>query len=429
MHPMSSSHRVLVVGAGAAGLWAAERAARAQAQAGFAVDVVVLEKTGRTGTKVLASGGTHCNLTTTLEPDEAVKLFGSAAERFLLPAFWNLSPRALRARFHELGVETVEAPLEKVFPKSGKARDVRDALDRAAQAAGVRFEFDVHVAGVEREGESWRVRAEDGREFGAERLILCPGGQSYPKSGTTGDGYGWCRSLGLRLVEPVPALVPLVSSESWPAELAGVSPQDVEVRLLSSAGKVVARRRRPVVFTHRGLSGPGAMDVSEAVARYRAEGSLGAPPRVALDLMPDIERDELRDLLIEGAGARGAPRVSRLLPVPVAKSLRARIAVQAGLPEADPRAGELGKGTRHGLVEALKGLFVSVSDTEGWHKAEVTAGGVDLRQIDPDTYRVRGLPGLYIIGELLDLQGPIGGLNFQAAWAAAELAGADAGGV
>ena len=373
---MASSHRVLVVGAGAAGLWAAERAARAQAEAGLPVAVQVLEKTGRVGTKVLASGGTHCNLTTTLEPDEAVKLFGAAAERFLLPAFWNLPPLALRERFHELGVQTVEAPLEKVFPKSGKARDVRDALERAALEAGVRFEFDVRVVGVEREGEGWRVAAEDGREFGAERVILCPGGQSYPKSGTTGDGYGWCRELGLKLVDPVPALAPLVSPENWPAQLAGVAPQDTEVRLLNTAGKVVARRRRPVVFTHRGLSGPGAMDVSEAVARYRAEGSVGAPPRVALDLMPDIGRDELRDLLIAGAGAPGAPRVSRVLPVPVAKSLRARIAVQAGLAEPDPRAGELGKGMRHGLVEALKGLFVPVSQTEGWHKAEVTAGGV-----------------------------------------------------
>jgi predicted flavoprotein YhiN len=145
-----SRHRVLVVGAGAAGLWAAERAARTQAEVGGEVNVTVLEKTGRTGTKLLASGGTHCNLTTTLEPDETAKLFGRVAERFLPPAFWNLPPLLLREHFHALGVETVEATLETALPKSNKARDVRDALERAARAAGVRFEFDVRVTAAPR---------------------------------------------------------------------------------------------------------------------------------------------------------------------------------------------------------------------------------------------------------------------------------------
>ncbi|MEM7516286.1 MAG: FAD-dependent oxidoreductase, partial [Planctomycetota bacterium] len=124
---MSETHQLVVVGAGAAGLWAAARAAELGVN-----DVVVLEKTSRSGTKILASGGTHCNVTTTLPSEEAARLFGDKGARFLRTAFRELPPLALRERFHDLGVPTVDAPLEKVFPASGKAKDVRDALERWA---------------------------------------------------------------------------------------------------------------------------------------------------------------------------------------------------------------------------------------------------------------------------------------------------------
>lgn len=410
---------ILVVGAGAAGLWAAREAASTGER------VVLLEKTPRTGTKVLASGGTRCNLTTTLEPEEAAALFGSEGERFLRGAFWNLPPSEVRRRFEEWGVPTREAPLEKVFPASDRARDVRDALEREALAAGVELRLDAPVAGLERIGDLWEVRLAEGGLVRAQKVLLCTGGQSYPKSGTTGDGYAWLRRLRLPLVEPVPALVPLISNEDWPADLAGIAPQQVDARLVSARGRTLRRRARPVVFSHRGLSGPGAMDLSEPVARAAARGA-GEVLGVHLDLVPGLDRAELRELLVGAAGEKGAPRLSRVVPVELPKRLLSRVALQAGDQEANPRCAGMTKALRHAWVEALKEFRVPVVDTEGYEKAEVTAGGLDLKAVQPETLEVRGRPGLYVFGELLDLQGPIGGLNFQAAFATAELAAGDA---
>ena len=410
---------LLVVGAGAAGLWAAARAAELGAR------VLLLEKTPRTGTKVLASGGTRCNLTTTLGADDAARLFGPAGERFLRRAFRALPPSAVRERFHALGVPTIEAPLEKVFPQSQRARDVRDALERRAREAGVAIALDAGVLAIEGTalaGEPcWRVRAPE-RSFEAPRLLLTPGGMSYARTGTTGDGYAWLRALDLPVVPPVPALVPLASPAPWVRELSGVALQDVTARLVGADGRRLGERARPVVFTHTGVSGPAAMDLSEPVARAQSEGRRAAL-RLVLDLAPRLEREALRQRLIEAGGRAGAPALGRVLveTLGVPRRIVLALLAQAGA-ERSVRANALDRATRHAVVEAAKGLSVPVDGTLGFDRAEVTAGGLDLRAVDPATMAVRGRPGLFVCGELLDLAGPIGGLNFQAAFATAELA-------
>jgi predicted Rossmann fold flavoprotein len=413
-----------VIGAGAAGLWAAARAAREGRS------VLLLEKTPRAGTKVLASGGTRCNLTTTLGPKEAAALFGRDGARFLSTAFRVLTPQALRERFESLGVPTEEAPLEKIFPKSGRARDVRDALERDVRATGARILFDAGVSCIERIADHWAVMLADGRVARFDRLILCPGGMSYPKTGTTGEGYTWLAQLGLPIVEPVPALVPLSSPALWVIQLAGIAIQDVEARVLDDKRTVLGRRRRPVLFTHQGLSGPGAMDLSEPIARSHARAIQRHQPKpkftIELDLLPDLTRESLRDLLIESAGQPGAPLLSRILPVEIPKRLLFMIARQAGLGDIDPRPNQLDKQSRHELVESLKGLSVPIDGTLGFDHAEVTAGGLALTHVDPGTMRVKGHSGLYACGEILDLTGPIGGLNFQSSFSTAELAARDA---
>jgi hypothetical protein len=410
---------VLVLGAGAAGLWAAEAAARAGAR------VLVLEKTGRTGTKILASGGTRCNLTTTLEAAEAAALFGKQGERFLLPAFWNLPPEAVRERFHGWGVPTETAPLEKVFPQSHNAKDVRDALERAARSAGARIRLSVPVRGIERLTAGYRVHTEQGERLDAACLILAVGGQSYPKTGTTGDGYRWLRELRLPVVEPVPALVPLTSPAAWVRSLTGIALPEVELRLVAPSGNSFERRRRPLLFTHQGLSGPGAMDLSARVARHVAE-HLPGEWRVAVDFLPDHTREDLRARLINAASEPGNPRIDQLFGLEIPRRIEELLVEALELGNRPFRVASLDKARRHALVELLKGWHLPVDGTLGYDKAEVTAGGLSLKALDPETCQVFGLPGLYVIGELLDLQGPIGGLNFQAAFATAELAGLSA---
>lgn len=401
---------MVVVGAGAAGIWAAARAAR------LGAEVLLLEKTPRVGTKVLASGGSRCNLTTTLAATPARRLFGEQAGRFLRPAFGALSPADLRERFDEIGLATVEAPLEKVFPASQRARDVRDVLEREARAAGVRIRCGARVTGVEPEGGLWRVLLSGEAPILCERLLLCPGGASVPRSGTTGDGYPWLVALGLELIEPRPALVPLVSSASWVRDLAGVSLQSVEARLIEAGRGSTIRRRRPVVFTHVGLSGPAALDLSRHVTAPDGAREL------LLDLVPDTAHEVLRRRLIGAAAAAGARGVGRALDLPLARRLLDAACRQAGLSGAGAPVSDLPRAGRHALVQALKGLVVPVEGALGLDRAEVTAGGLALGEVDPRTMEVRAHPGLQVFGELLDLDGPIGGLNFQAAFATAELA-------
>lgn len=408
---------VLILGAGAAGLWCAEVAARGGR------DVVILEKVTRTGTKVLASGGTRCNITTTLGPEEAARLFGAKGERFLRAGFRNLPPAEVRNRFESWGVPTEVAPLEKIFPSSGSAKDVRDALEGAARGAGAQIHLEAGARSIERDGDHWTVRTTDDRVWRARSLVLAVGGKSYPKTGTTGDGYPWLEALGLEVVLPVPALVPLTSQEAWVRELTGIAWQGGEARLESPDGRVLQRRRRPLMFTHRGLSGPAAMDLSHHVARA---SSSAAGLRLKVDFFPDLDREGLRTALVGSAGLPGAPRLQRALggleTGPMPRRLFDAVASNASL-AGDVAVNGLDRSMRHALVEAMKGLPVPVHGTVGWDHAEVTAGGLALREVNPRTMAVNQCPGLFVVGELLDLNGPIGGLSFQAAFATAQLAG------
>lgn len=397
---MSTEHaQICIVGAGAAGLWAAAAAAR------LGADTMVLEKTRRTGTKILSSGGSRCNLTTSLGPNEAARHFGDG-RNFIIPAMRAMPPQRVREHFEALGVKTKhEAEFDKVFPASDSAAEVRDALLRDATEAGAEIRLESSVVGVEKRGTRWVAVLTDG-EVICDRLLLCTGGKSYPKSGTTGDGYAWLRALGLRIVDPVPALVPLTSGESWVHELSGIA-VDGELRI----GK--RTRSRPTLFTHKGLSGPAPMDLSEQVTR-------GGSREARLDLVPQTNAEDLRQLLIDAAEKAGSPRLATLVPLP--RRVLQAVVQRARLREVNPAANQINKGERNRLVECLKGLTIPISGTLGFAKAEVTAGGLALDQVDRKTMEVKEHPGLFVFGELLDLTGPIGGFSFQAAFCTAEAA-------
>jgi predicted Rossmann fold flavoprotein len=255
---------------------------------------------------------------------------------------------------------------------------------------------------------------------------VCPGGKSYAKTGTTGEGYAWLAELGLPIVEPVPALVPLSSPATWVRELAGVSLPDVEARIVDAHGTTIARRRRPILFTHRGVSGPGAMDLSAPVARAEAEarknGRKSPLFHLILDLVPDLSREELREVLVAAAGAPGAPTIAHALPSAPPRRVMDVVARRSRIESGDLRVNRLDREGRHLFVETIKSLPIEIDGTLGFDYAEVTAGGLALTHVDPGTMRVKGLENLLACGEILDLAGPIGGLNFQAAFATAELA-------
>ena len=402
---------VVVIGAGAAGLLAAAVAAERGRK------TVLLEKNAKPGVKILASGGTRCNVTNTASPRELSERFGPGGGPFLRSAFQAFDADAVRALLAEEGVATKVEDHGRVFPVSDRATDVADALVRRARRLGAEIRLAAPAAAVERAG-ALVVRAGDAA-IRAASVIVATGGVSYPKTGTTGDGYAIARAFGHAIVEPKPALVPFRASAPWIAAISGVAAPDSELRLVAGE-KTIHRERRAVLFTHFGLSGPGVLNASRFAAR--APG----PLRVELDLAPDLSAEAL-DQAIRDAAAEGGTRALRhVRGVPVPERLLAA-AIEAGA-GVDParRLASITRDERRRVVAALKSLSIPIDGLLGFDKAEVTAGGVDVAEVSQKTMESRKEKGLYFVGEVLDVEGPMGGYNFQAAFSTGFVAGHNA---
>jgi predicted Rossmann fold flavoprotein len=255
------------------------------------------------------------------------------------------------------------------------------------------------------------------RALNASRVILTTGGQSYPGSGTTGDGYRIAAALGHRIVAPRPALVPLTTAAAWIAELRGVTLPDVAVRVVDGA-QSLAQRRGSLLFAHFGLSGPVILDVSRVVSGHPAPQTLV----VEIDLLPATAAPDLDRWLRDESLTSGKKQLAIVLSQQVPRRLAETALEQAQLFR-DRKAAALSKDERGRLVDAMKRLRVPITGTLGFKKAEVTAGGVALDEVDSRTMQSKLVPNLYLAGEVLDVDGPIGGYNFQAAWSTGWLAG------
>ena len=399
---------VVVIGGGAAGMMAATVAARCGAR------VKLLEKNLRPGLKILISGGGRCNLTTTREGADLERQYGERRGRWLRHALRSFPPRALRAHVESLGVPLQEEDLEKIFTRSGKAADVVRALVQDAEAAGVVWSREDPMLAIHRAEDGFVVESAKGVTRAAT-VVLATGGLSYPKTGATGDGYRATTALGHGLVPPVPALAPLRLDEPWLHELQGLV-LDAGLGLRGPDGSWLVHRRRPTLVTHRGLSGPGPMDVSGYVEE------VGGGCTLVLDLLPDTQEDSVEQRLLDASKREGRRLIHHGLPDTLPERLRTALRARVGLPE-DATLSGLPKVARRDLVAACKRLSVPVDSSLGFGAAEVTRGGVPLDQVDAKTMESRLAPGLYLCGEILDIDGPIGGFNFQAAFATGRLAG------
>jgi predicted Rossmann fold flavoprotein len=410
----ASSREAVVVGAGASGLLAAIRAAERGRR------VLLLEKNARPGAKILISGGGRCNLTHDTDARGIVSAFGPPG-RFLHAALAAFGPADLRALVGSEGVRTVVDAGGNVFPASQKAADVLDALLRRLRRGGAEIACGEPVKELARlAGGGFRVVTAR-RTLLAPRVLLATGGMSYPGCGTTGDGYRWAAALGHTVIPPRPALVPVATNDPWARALQGIVVEDVRVRVVGAGAapaKAPAGCRGAVLFTHLGLSGPAVLDASRALGGRRAPSS----PALELDLLPDVPRTEVEASLRSAAAASGRKQPAGLLPEALPRRLRDALVARAGVP-ADRRASQLTREERSRLADAVKALRVPVKDTLGFAKAEVTAGGVALDEVDPRTMGSRVAPGLFLAGEVLDLDGPIGGYNLQAAFSTGWLAG------
>lgn len=417
------ARRVAIVGGGAAGIYAALAARQAGA------DVTLYERNARIGIKILISGGGKCNITHDAAPRELEHGFIQAEARFLRYAFHEFPSGRVLDDLHREGVATITRPNGRVFPASGRAEDVLAAFERMLDRAGVTLRTGSLVERIEPEREGIRVVGAGGGLFDA--VVVTTGGMSYRKVGTTGDGVRWGAETGHDIVAVRAALAPMYFPAKPPAEWQGVALRDVLFRTEIAGAAEQPRRDRPpaewrddLLLTHRGVSGPAALEISRAAAllRERAQGDV----RLLVDVVPDIPLDELRKRWVARLAESGRWEVQTFVEGFVPRAVVPAVLAAAGL-IAGARAAEVTRDERDALLATLKRWPVGIVAEVPVDRGEVTAGGISLSDVSPKTMESLRVPGLYFAGEVLDIAGAIGGYNLQAAFATGYVAGKNAG--
>jgi predicted Rossmann fold flavoprotein len=420
---MQTRWDVIIVGGGAAGLWAAGTAAARGKQ------VLVLEKNNKAGVKILMSGGTRCNITHHCDSRKIAEAFGKNG-RVLLSVLSRLSPQDVVRQIEQEGVATKVEETGKVFPASDRAIDVRDAIVRRLAREGASLVTGAAVQTVRPAAIAGagfevvvQVQAQPAMNLTCDSVLLTTGGLSYSGCGTNGDGYPWAQGMGHTITSLRPALTPLLSHEAWVHELSGITLDDAEVtaRVIGADAKLAklerATSRGGLLWTHFGCSGPTAMNVSRCFSDLQSH----SPASMLVDLLPDLSREACEQWLLDAAKESNRT-ITNVLSQRIPKRLASALVAIAGSTN-DVHTSELSKKIRNSLVERLKALSVPIHGTRGYPKAEVTAGGVALGEVNFQDMQSRKTPGLFFAGEILDLDGPIGGFNFQAAWSTGHTAG------
>ena len=401
----------IILGGGAAGLiagtFAAERGRR----------VLVLEKGKKAGVKILMSGGTRCNITHHCDTRGIVAAFGPNG-KFLHSALAGFTPHQVVEFFNAEGVATKVEETGKIFPVSDRALDVLNALLRRLSRSGAQLALVEPAVDVEAITTGGFRVSTSRRQLTCENVLVTTGGLSYPGCGTTGDGYGFARKFGHTIVPTRPALVPLTTQPAWVPELKGITIPKAGLKVIDGGAKPLTSRAGSVLFAHFGLTGPAPLDVSRAVSGHPEPAKLA----VEVDFLPDTPEAEYEHFLQHETAANGKKQLAVVMAERLPRRLCDQMLTLAGLPETRTAAA-LSKDDRRKLVAMAKRMAIPLRGTLGYEKAEVTAGGVSLDEVDSRTMQSRRQPGLYFAGEVLDLDGWIGGYNFQSAWSTGWLAG------
>ena len=434
------SNRVLIIGAGAAGLMAAIHAGRAGAE------VTLLEHNEKAGKKIYITGKGRCNVTNDCTQEEFLREV-PRNHRFLYSALNCFSPQDMIALLEENGCPVEVQRGRRAYPASMKASDVTKTLLKLCGECGVRIllnreaerictETDSETqtdaetgANLETKGKpktdaapkkgTLRVTGvvlRDGSFFPADRVILATGGLSYPATGSTGDGYRMARALGHTVTPCLPSLIGLESADAWPKQLQGLSLKNVRITL-KSGKKTLYTELGEMLFTHFGFSGPLIL---EASCHLPEDGE--KPFALELDLKPGLTRDQL-DVRLQRELESGAKKqVRNMMHALLPGSLAERFPEICGLP-ADLPCNQVTAGQRERLVSFLKALPLAVRGRRPVGEAVITRGGVSVKEVNPGTMESKLVRGLYFAGELLDVDAHTGGYNLQIAFSTGALAG------
>lgn len=405
------SNKVIVVGAGAAGLLAAATAAQR------GLDVILLERNARPARKVMITGKGRCNLTNASSLDELIQSVPGNG-RFLYSAFSRFMPDDIMSLVEKQGVPLKVERGKRVFPCSDKAVDVVDALASFARESGARLVQGRAVSLITEGSAVTGVVTDDGRQLFADAVIIATGGKSYPVTGSTGDGYELAAQAGHKIVPPRPSLVPLVLHEGWCARLQGLSLKNISVSVYDNIKKKeIFSEIGEMMFTHFGVTGPLILSASAHMREMQPRRY-----KITLDMKPALTSEQL-DLRLQRDFLKNANKdflnsLGELLP-------NKMIPVTVGLSHIPPhyKVNQISREMRQSFAALLKGITMTVIDFRPIEEAIVTAGGVSVREVNPKTMASKLADGLYFAGEVLDVDAYTGGFNLQIAFSTGYTAG------
>ncbi len=404
---------VIVVGGGAAGMMAAVTAARSGAE------VIMFEKNDRVGKKLRITGKGRCNVTNDCDKNEFMQNVASNS-KFLFAAISRFSTADTKEFFEDLGVPLKTERGKRVFPVSDKAHDIVSAMENACIESGVKIANKKVDSLIIEDGKVFGVVA-GGERYGANSVIVCTGGASYPRTGSTGDGYRFAKAAGHKIVDIKPSLVPLVAKGKLCAHLQGLSLKNISFKVRNNEnGKIVFEDFGEMMFTHFGLTGPVVLS-SSAHLNDIESGKYTA----CIDMKPALDHKTLDARILsdfnECINKDFINSLDALLP-------QKMIDAVVGLSGIDPRkkVNSITKEEREQLVSVIKNIEIPLLGFRSIDEAIITKGGISVNEVSPKTMESKLISGLYFAGEVLDLDAYTGGFNLQIAFSTATLAGENA---
>ncbi|MBI3999694.1 MAG: NAD(P)/FAD-dependent oxidoreductase [Candidatus Omnitrophica bacterium] len=410
---------IAIIGAGAAGLMTAIWAGRTAQARQASIQILLLDTREKIGAKILMSGGTRCNVTNQkVKPSD----FQGGPSHFVKHILEAFTPQKTIRFFKEIGVELILEPSGKYFPATHSAQTVLDVLMKEAKRVGITLERGVRITEITKAEGLFHLKSADGAyQISARKVVLTTGGLSYPTTGSDGTGYEIAKSFGHMVVNTFPALTPLLTNDNDWKNLSGVS---LEAKLsFFKNGKKECDYYGSFLFTHFGFSGPAALDIS----RHFASAAQNENVQIIASFLPHFTEKSLK--IAFGAGQKKNPgKLAKTflaeefsLPERFAKTFVRKI----GVSETDSIGKCSGENCKK-LIRLLLNYPLEITGVFGYKKAEVTAGGVDLKEVKVQTMESKLADGLFFAGEILDVDGRIGGFNFQWAWSTGAAAGRSA---
>ena len=412
---------LIVIGAGAAGMMAAGTAARE------GLRTLLIEKNTKVGRKIGITGKGRCNLTNACDEKTFIENVVTNP-RFMYSSIRLCPPSEVMELVEKEGTRLKVERGDRVFPASDRAFDVIDALHAFTRKSGARILTGKTVSGIQHKGNSFEVLLSDGQKEKARAVILSTGGLSYPTTGSTGDGHRMAEELGLRVIAGRPSLIPLMSPDSFCRDLMGLSLKNVGVRLVDeSSGKpqLIHSDFGEMLFTHFGISGPVVLTASSYLSQYlrKQKKEVSQLSLVFhIDLKNALDPETLDQRLIRDFQKYSTRDFSNALADLLPKRL-IPVIVRMSKIERDKKAGQISREERLRLGALLKDFPVRITGTRPLEEAIITSGGIDVAEILPGTMMVRKIPGLFVAGELIDVDALTGGFNLQTAFATGKTAG------